>query len=109
MSERDFIATECTYIVRHEMCIVLLGETFSKEIAEVTKNDEHEVADVCRDENVVRGFFYIVFVDRFVGIVLRNAAITLVSAVAKFRVNGAENLFRGRRGARIREVHIAAI
>jgi len=89
----DPFETECTYIVRHEMRKVLLGETFPKEITDVTKNDEHEVADVCCDQNVVRGFFYLVFADRFVRIVLRNAAITLASAMAEFRVNGGENLF----------------
>lgn len=64
------VAIEFTYIVRHEMCKVLLGKTLSKEITEVTKNNEHEVADVCCDQNVVRGFFYFVFRDRFVGVVL---------------------------------------
>ena len=72
---------------------VLLGETFSEEITEVTKNNENEVADVCRDQNVVRGFFYLVFGARFIGIVLRNTAITLVGTMAELRVNGAENLF----------------
>jgi hypothetical protein len=72
---------------------VLLGETSSEEITEVAKNNEHEVADVCCDQNVVRRFFYLVFGDRFVGIVLGNAAITLVGAVAELRVNGVENLF----------------
>jgi hypothetical protein len=72
---------------------VLLGETFSEEITEVTKNNDHEVADVCCDHNVVRGFLDSVFGNMFVGIVLGNAAITLVGAVAELRVNGAENLF----------------
>lgn len=96
-------ATERTYIVRHEMRKVLLGETFPKEITDVTKNNEYEVADVCCDQNVVWWLFYLVFADRFVRIVLRNAAIHLVSAVAEFRMNGGENLFRGGRSARIRE------
>lgn len=109
VSERDSIAMERTYIVRHQMCVILLGETFPKEIAEVTKNDEHEVADVRSDQDVVRGFLYLVFVDRFVGVVLRNAAIALVSAVTEFRVNCVENLFRSRRGAGIREVRAVVV
>lgn len=88
---------------------VLLGKTFSNEITEVTKNNEHEVADVCRDQNVVRWLFYLVFSDRFVGVVLRNASITLVGAVAELCVNGGENLLRGGRGARIRKAGVVVI
>ena len=106
---RESTETKCTYIIGHEVCKVLFGETFSKEITEVTKNNEHEVADVGRDQNVVRGFLYLVFGDRFVGVVLRNAAITLISTVAEFRVNSAENLFRGRRGAWIRKARAVVI
>ena len=88
---------------------VLLGETSPEEITKVTKNNEYEVADVRRDQDVVRGLFYLVFGDRFGGIVLGNAAVTLVGAVAELGVNGAENLFGGGRGARIREARAVAI
>ena len=64
---------------------VLLGETSSEEITEVTKNNQHEVADVCRDQDVVRGFSYLVFGDRFGGIASGNAVVTLVGAVAKLQ------------------------
>ena len=93
MSDRRRSIAECTYRVRHETHKVLLGATFSNKITEVTKNKEYEVADVGGDQNVVRGFLYLVFGDRIVGIELRNAAITLVGAVAELRVNSAENLF----------------
>lgn len=97
------MTTEHTNIVRHEMCVVLLGETFSNEVTEMTENNEHEVADVCCDEDIIRGFFYRVFADRFVGVVLRDAAIVVITAVTKFCVNSAETLFGGRRGAGIRK------
>lgn len=71
---------------------VFLGKTLSEEITEVTKNDEHEVAEVCRDQNVVRWLFYLVFSDGFFRIMLGSATITLGAAVAKLGVNGGENL-----------------
>jgi hypothetical protein len=68
----------------------MLGKAFPKEITKVTKDNKHEVADVCRDQNVVRRFFYLGFSDSdgVVGVVLRNAAITFVCAVTKLGVNG---------------------
>lgn len=81
----------------------LLGETLSKEITKVTKDNEHEVTEVRRDQDVVGGFFYFVLSNWFVGVVLGDTAIALVGAVAKLRVNGGENLFRGGRGAGVRE------
>lgn len=91
------------------MCVVLLGETLSEKVAEVAENNEYEVADVCRDQNVVRRFFYLVFRDGFVRVVLRDATIALVGAMAELGVNGVENLFRGRGGARIREARAVVV
>ena len=65
------------------MCEVLLGEMSSEEIMEVTKNNQHEVADVCHDQDVVQGFSYLVFGDRFGGIASGYIVVTLVGTVAK--------------------------
>lgn len=52
------------------MCKVLLGKALSKEVTEMAKNNEHEVADVRCDQNIVRRFFYFVFGDGFIAVVL---------------------------------------
>jgi hypothetical protein len=47
------------------------AEALAEKVANVTKDDEDEVAEVGRDENVVRGLRVLVRVDRLVRVPLR--------------------------------------
>jgi len=72
-------------------------ETFSKEVADVAEDNEDEVADVCREEDVVWRVGIDVTWHRLARRMLRRQAVFLGRAVAKLSMNRLENLLRRRR------------
>lgn len=70
-------------------------ETFAKEVTDMTKDDDKDVTDVCREEDIV---WWVLFVDNLHGLskgMARREPECFVSAVTKLGVHGRKNLFGG--------------
>lgn len=67
-------------------------ESFSEEIPHMPETDEDHVADIGREQNVVRWVLFLGVNDGLARGMLRGEAVFLVHAMTKFRMNGAEDL-----------------
>jgi hypothetical protein len=61
----------------------------------VTQYNKNKVADVCGEKDVIWGVLFNVGRKRGALLVLAGRSVFFVSAVAKFCMNGGEDLFRG--------------
>ena len=81
-----------TYVVGQEVGVSRWFESFANEISQMPETDEDHVADVRREQNVIRGILFLVVRDRFADGVLGGEAVILVCAMAKLRMDGIEDL-----------------
>ena len=72
-------------------------ESFADEISQMSETDEDHVADVGRQQNVIRWVLVLVVRDGLANGVLGGEAVILVCAMAKLRMHSTEDLFGGRR------------
>lgn len=84
-----------TYIVRKEVCVSGRFESLAEKIPQMPETNEDHVADVGRKQNVIRRVLFLVVDHGLARRVLRREAVFLVCAVAEFRMDGSEHLFRG--------------
>jgi hypothetical protein len=82
--------------MRHKVGEIRFGKTLSDEVTHMTKTDDHEVAYVGSEKNIVRRLFDCVLLEWFRIVMLRDATICLIRTVTKLCVNGSEVLGRGR-------------
>lgn len=92
----------------HKVGEIRFEKTLSKEVARMTKTDDHEVAYVGGEENVIRRLLDWVLLERFRVVMLGDATIGLICAVTKFCVNGSED-FGGGRCERVHETVVRII
>jgi hypothetical protein len=92
-------------IVGHKVGEIRFGKTLSKKVTQMTETDDHDVAYVGGEENIIRRVLDCVFLERFRIIMLRDATISLVHTVAKLCVNSSRDL----RGGRCKRVHETVI
>jgi hypothetical protein len=84
--------------VRQEVGVSRGLESFTEEIPQMAEADKDHVADVGRQQDVIRRVLFFMVGNELARGVLRGEAVLLVRAMAKFRMDGTEDLF-GSRGS----------
>ena len=97
------------YIFRHDVSIVLRPELLAHEVAQMANDDQAEVADVRREQDVVRGLLLFVALQRHTRLVHRSVPEVLVGAVAILDMTSREDLLRCRRVDRSRETGFVVV
>lgn len=85
--------------MRQEVSVSRRFESFPEEIPQMPETDEDHVADVGREENVIRWVLFLMAENGLARGMLRGQAIYLVRAMAKLRMDSIEDLFRSRGNA----------
>jgi len=72
-------------------------EALANEIAHMSQANKNKIADVCREENVIRGILLEMLWERRAGRVRRRETVFFTGAVTELGMDCRENLFGGRR------------
>ena len=87
--------TQTTYIVRQKVPIVCCPKSLAKEVAKMTEEDNEDITEISRQQDVVRRVSLWDTLHGMLGIVLRGVAVGIVGAVTELGVDGGEHLLRG--------------
>jgi len=72
-------------------------KALANKIAYMSQANKNKIADVCREENIIRGILFEMLWERRAGRVCRRETEFLAGAVAEFGVHCRKDLFGGRR------------
>ncbi len=78
-------------------------KALSKEVAKMAKKDNQNVAEICRQEDIVRGILFNDTLHRMCWVVLRGVSKGAVATVSKFGMDSRKHLLRGWRHLGVRE------
>lgn len=78
-------------------------EPLAQEITKMAKGDDDDIADISRQQDIVRRVLFNDALDGVLRVVLRRIPIVLIRTMAKLGVHGRENLLGRGRALGIRE------
>jgi hypothetical protein len=74
--------------VGHQMLIRVPPESFSEPVAHMPDHDKNNIADICTEQDVVRGILLFCVLEWLSGRVSAGVTVALIGAVTEFDVSG---------------------